>query len=182
VTFVCGGRALRSHAALRDVVAAATRTLSVGAAGLVGSIERLQQEARESAKTIRRLQDEAALAGAERLRAAAETIGPHRVVLTAAAGQDASGIKALASAIVSEPGLVAVVVGEGSPTPVVIARSVDVAMDAGAWIRAAASALGGRGGGRPEQAQGGVAAPAERILAYARDTFRRDPAYPLQGT
>jgi alanyl-tRNA synthetase len=176
VTFVCGGRALRSHAALRDVVAAATRTLSVSAGDLVTSIERLQNDARESARTIRRLQEETAVTAAENLRARAETIGPHRVVLTAAAGQDVAGLKMLASAIVSEPGLVALVVGEGSPTPVVLARSADVALDAGAWIRGAAATLGGRGGGRPEQAQAGLTAAAARILEYARDTFHDLPA------
>ena len=74
----------------------------------------------------------------------------------------------LASMIVSEPGFVAVLIGGGTPAPVVMARSADVAVDAGAWIREATAALGGRGGGRPELAQGGIPAAAEEILKLAR--------------
>ena len=42
LTFVCGGRALASHARLRDVVAATTRVLSVPAADLAAAVERLR--------------------------------------------------------------------------------------------------------------------------------------------
>ena len=70
--------------------------------------------------------------------------------------------------IVSEPGFVAVLIGGGTPAPVVMARSGDVAIDAGAWMRHATATLGGRGGGRPELAQGGIPAPAEEILKLAR--------------
>ena len=66
------------------------------------------------------------------------------------------------------PGFVAILVGEGQPAPVVAARSADVSLDAGSWMKSAAQALGGRGGGRPEQAQGGLAAPPADILAFAR--------------
>src|SRR5262245_3563318 len=44
LTFLCGGRALRSHGRLRDLVVGATRTLSVGAAELPAAIERMQTE------------------------------------------------------------------------------------------------------------------------------------------
>jgi alanyl-tRNA synthetase len=81
----------------------------------------------------------------------------------------------LASAIVAEPGLVAIVVGEGAPAPVVVARSGDVAWDAGAWLKQATAELGGRGGGRPELAQGGLAASADAIHAYARRTLNFEP-------
>jgi alanyl-tRNA synthetase len=80
-------------------------------------------------------------------------------------------LKTLASAIVSEPGYVVVLTGDGKPVPVVAARSADVAFDAGAWIKQAATALGGRGGGRPEMAQGGMDATPEQVLDFARRTL-----------
>jgi alanyl-tRNA synthetase len=86
-------------------------------------------------------------------------------------GWDAAALKTLALAIVSEPGLIAVLVGDGRPAPVVIARSADVAVDAGAWLRRATTELGGRGGGRPELAQGGIDANGNEILAFARHTL-----------
>ena len=80
-------------------------------------------------------------------------------------------MKTLASAIVSEPGYVVVLTGDGRPVPVVAARSADVAFDAGAWIKEATTALGGRGGGRSELAQGGLDATPEQVLDFARRTL-----------
>ena len=80
-------------------------------------------------------------------------------------------MKTLASAIVSEPGYVVVLTGDGRPVPVVAARSADVAFDAGAWIKEATTALGGRGGGRSELAQGGMDATPEQVLDFARRTL-----------
>jgi alanyl-tRNA synthetase len=171
LTFVCGGRTLRSHASFRDVVAAATRALSVLPAELPAAIERLQADLKSSARDVRRLQEELALHQAVRLREEATTIGPYRGVLTTRPGWDAAALKTLAAAIVSEPGLIVVLTGDGRPTPVVMARSADVAADAGAWIKRATAELGGRGGGRPELAQAGLEAGPDRILEFARTTI-----------
>jgi len=171
VSFVCGGRALRSHGALRDIVAGATRTLSVAAADIAPTLERLQTEVREAARTVKRLEDELAGYQAVSFRAGAETIGACRGVLKVIAGRDAAALKTIGQAIVSEPGFVVVLVGDGQPAPVVIVRSADVTIDAGAWMKGATAALGGRGGGRPEAAQGGVAAAPEAVVEYARKTL-----------
>jgi alanyl-tRNA synthetase len=171
LTFVCGGRLLTSHARLRDVVLSATRTLSVGAQELSGSIERLQAEQKSSVREIRRLQEELAISRAATLRASAVTKGSYRVVFLHEPSADAVALKTLAAAIVSEPGFAAVLAGGGQPSPVVVARSSDVKVDAGAWIKRAAAQLGGRGGGRPELAQGGLDASAEQVLALARETL-----------
>jgi len=171
VAFVCGGRALASHRALRDVVSAATRALSVSAVELAPALERLRAESREQSRALRQLQEEVAAHRAATLRASAETIGGMRGVLRSVSGWDAASLKTLAVAIVSEPGVVAVLVGDGRPAPVVIARSTDVGVDASAWMRRAATELGGRGGGRPDLAQGGLDATADDVLAFARQTL-----------
>jgi alanyl-tRNA synthetase len=155
VSFVCGGRALRSHGALRDIVAGATRTLSVAAADIAPTLERLQAEVREAARTVKRLEDELAGYQAVSFRAGAETIGACRGVLKVIAGRDAAALKTIGQAIVSEPGFVVVLVGDGQPAPVVIVRSADVHDRCGRVDEGATAALGGRGGGRPEAAQGG---------------------------
>jgi alanyl-tRNA synthetase len=140
-------------------------------AELPAAIERLQADLKSSARDVRRLQEELALHQAVRLREEATTIGPYRGVLTTRPGWDAAALKTLAAAIVSEPGLIVVLTGDDRPTPVVIARSADVAADAGAWIKRATAELGGRGGGRPELAQGGLEAAPDRILEFARHTI-----------
>jgi alanyl-tRNA synthetase len=171
VTFVCGGRALRSHGALRDATAASARLLSSSVAELPAAIARLQADVKASSRTIRDLQQEVAEQRATNFRDAAETLQGYRGVLRHEAGWDQSGLKTLASAVVSVPGFVTVLVGTGQPAPIVIARSADVAFDAARWMSTATAKFGGRGGGRPELAQGGVTAAPEEILAFARETI-----------
>ena len=171
LTFVCGGRALRAHAGLRDVVVATTRALSVLPGELPAAVVKLQAELKDAAKSSAALRLELAGFQAIELRQKAETIGPYRGVLMAQPGEDAAVLKTLAASIVSEPGLVVVFAGQGRPAPVVVARSADVNIDAGAWIKRATTEFGGRGGGRPEQAQGGIDATADQIIDFARRTL-----------
>jgi alanyl-tRNA synthetase len=171
LTFVCGARALRAYGTLRDVVLGATRAMSVTPDAVVTGVERLQADVKDQGRTIRRLQEELAVFRAADFRARAETSGGYRVVIRAEPGIEAAALKGLASAIVSEPGYVAVLVGDGQPVPVVVASSAGAGLDAGAWLREAAQALGGRGGGRAESAQGGFPADPESIVAYARRSF-----------
>jgi alanyl-tRNA synthetase len=171
VTFVCGGRALDAFDRFRDIAAGASRALSVSTGEIGATIERLKTEARDQARVVRQLQEETAGHRAVTLRQIAETIGGYRVVLTEQPDWDAAALKTLAQAIVAEPGMVAILVGGGRPVPVVIARSTDVPVDAGAFISRATKELGGRGGGRPEFAQGGLAVDASHVLMFARQAL-----------
>jgi len=90
-------------------------------------------------------------------------------VLASVPGADGNALKALAVAIVTQPGLVAVLVSDVRPAIAVVARSSDVAVDASALFRTLAGRFGGKGGGRPDLAQGGgLDAPADAILDAAR--------------
>jgi alanyl-tRNA synthetase len=169
--FACGARALRSHAALRDVMAGVTRALSMSSADVVEGVRRLQQDAKAAGRTIERLDAELAGYRAEALRAEIETIGPWRGVLREQPAADAAALRRLAAAVVSAPGLVVVLAGGGTPTPVVAARSADVAFDAARWVGELTAEFGGRGGGRQDLAQCGVPADPSRVLAFARRTM-----------
>jgi len=171
VSFVCGGRALRAYGELRDIVSASTRALSIAPAELGAAVTRLQEEQRNQSRTVRRLQEESAATQAAALVDAAQDIGGVRYVLSARPGWDGAALKTLAAAIVAGPRRVTILAGEGQPVPVIVARSADLQFDSGAWLKSAMSALGGRGGGRPELAQGGIPATPEEILAHARKTI-----------
>ena len=173
VAFVCGGRALASHGRLRDVVTTATRLLSVAPGDLEVTVARLLSEERELKREVRRLGDELARHEAAAFRSSAETINGVRSVLRHVPGRDAAALKTIASAVVSEPGVFAVLVGDGDPAPVVAARSADLPVTADAMIKALVAAFGGRGGGRPDLAQGGVAARAPVIVEFARTSLER---------
>ena len=170
ITFLCGGRALAGFRALRDSVAGSVRALSVLPAELPAAIERLQGEGKDLRRQIKDFQSKLAAQEADALAAAAQPSGSVRIVLSAMPGWDAAGLKTVASRIVERPGHVVILVGDPPAVPIVVARSSDVAHDSGAILRKIVERHGGKGGGRPEMAQGGglTAAPAA-VLEHARE-------------
>jgi alanyl-tRNA synthetase len=166
--FLAGGRALDRFRSLRDVVSAGTRLLSVLPRELPEAIQRALDDAKGQKRAFAGAQAELSRYRADELAAAAEPIASGRLVCRAV-DADAAGLKLLASAIVARPGHVAVLVSTSSPAFVIVARSVDAAVDAREILAKLAAAFGGRGGGSAEVAQGGgFRAAADAILKTAR--------------
>jgi alanyl-tRNA synthetase len=184
LSFLCGGRALEGHRALRDSIAGAVRMLSVLPAELPHTIERMQAEAKAQQRTLGALQTELARYRADDLAASAEEVsiaadasastGGMARLVARAVDADAPGLKALASAIVSRPGYVAVLLSlAGPPVVAVIARSADVNLAAQKLLATLHATFGGRGGGKGDFAQGGgLNGPPEAILDAARTAIR----------
>ncbi len=171
IEFLCGGRALIRFRSMRDTVAAAVRLLSIPVAELPGAIERLQVEAKDQKRAMTALDAELARYRADELAASADPTDKGRLVLRAI-DADASGLKALAVAIAARPGHIVVLVSTTRPALVVVARSEDRAVQANQVLSALTAKFGGRGGGRPEMAQGGgLDASPETILEAARATI-----------
>jgi alanyl-tRNA synthetase len=170
VTFLCGGRALTGYRALRDAVAGSVRALSVLPADLPAAIERLQVEGKELRKQIKDFQGKQAGHEADALAAGAESAGAARLVVAALAGWDAGGLKTIASRIAERADYVAILLGEPAPAALVVARGASVPLDAGAVLRQLVERHGGKGGGRPELAQGGgVTSSAPDVVQSARE-------------
>jgi alanyl-tRNA synthetase len=168
VEFFCGRRALGRFQSMRDALGGAVRLLSVLPEELPGSIERLQNEARDRQRALTALQQDLAGYRASELAASAEPTAAGQMVLRSA-DTDANGLKALASAIVSRPGFVVVLVATTRPALVVVARSKDGSVAANQLVAALTAKFGGRGGGKPDLAQaGGLDGGPEEILAAAR--------------
>ena len=167
--FLCGGRALAGYHALRDSVAGSVRLLSVLPAELPSAIERAQAEARELRGQIKDLHGRLAGHEAATLIDRAEPAGSARAVVAALAGWDASGLKGIASTIAARPGHVAVLISTPTPAAVVVACAPDVTIDASATLKKLTAQFGGKGGGRPELAQGGgLQGDVEEMLCAAR--------------
>jgi alanyl-tRNA synthetase len=170
ITFACGSRALRVFRGYRDAVAGAVRVLSVLPHELPSAVERAQLDSKDLRKTVSRLQGELAGHEASRLLEDAAVVGDRRVVVRALEGWDAAGLKAIASSLVARSGVVAVLVSARNPVAVVVARSQDAALDSSKGLRILLDRFGGRGGGRPELAQGaGLVGKIEDILTAARE-------------
>jgi alanyl-tRNA synthetase len=153
--FVCGLRALREFRVLRDAVAGSLRLLSVDPQDLPSAIERAQGENKDLRRTIRDHQERLAGHEAAALVARAHQVGDTLVLIEAVDGWDQTGLKSLAAAAASRPGVVAALLSTTDPALVVIARAPDVPLDAAAVLKALLARFGGKGGGKAELAQGG---------------------------
>ena len=170
VSFACGGRVLAHFRVYRDLVASAVRQLSIQPAELPDAVARLQGETREMRQQARALAEQLATYEAEVLARGARDIGGTRVVCSVVEGRDANALKSLAQAIVARAGHAVVLVSGSRPALVVAARSADATMDAAQVVRALIGRFGGKGGGRPEAAQGGgLDAEPEAVKAAAHE-------------
>jgi alanyl-tRNA synthetase len=171
VSFVCGGRVISRFRSYRDTVGDVVRQLSIQADELPAAVARLQGETRELRQQVKALGD--ALAGyeADDLARGAEPVGQTLIVCRVIEGRDAAGLKSLAQAVASKSRHMAVLTSDAVPVQIVIARAPDAQGDAAALLKTLIAKFGGRGGGKPEAAQGGglQGTPAEvRDEAMAR--------------
>jgi alanyl-tRNA synthetase len=170
IEFLCGNRALGRFREWRDALAATTRHLSVQPPDLATAVEKLQNDVKALQKTIRAQQEQLAHHEARGLVARAERTGDRLVLADAPEGWDAAGLKALAAAATTlEPGLVVALFTRVQPAQAVVAAGSAAGIDAAAVLKTLLARFGGKGGGKPELAQGGgLLAPLAELLAAAR--------------
>jgi len=167
--FLCGKRALGGFRRLRDSVAGSVRHLSVSPEDLPAAIERAQAENKDQRKVIRAQQERLAGFEAGALAARAEAAGAERRVVEVLDGWDAVGLKAMAVAVAANPGHQVALFSASAPVLAVIARSKDSHLDARAVLSALLERFGGKGGGKPDLAQGGgLTGDPKDILQAAR--------------
>jgi alanyl-tRNA synthetase len=173
IEFVCGSRALNRFREWRDALTAATRHLSVTPADLAAGIERLQGESKTSQRAIRDLQEQLAVHEAKALVGRGDRDGDRLTFAEALDGWDVPAMKALAVAAAAEAPTAAIALfNRATPAVVVVARGASSKVDAAATLKALIAKFGGRGGGKPELAQGGgltgtvddLVAEAKRLL------------------
>jgi alanyl-tRNA synthetase len=141
---------------------------------------------RDAEKQLERLRAEAALAGAAALAAGADELGGIAVVTAEAppgtAGDDARALALdIRGRLAGRPAVVAVATrGEGRATLVIVTTegARERGVRAGDLVREAAPVVGGRGGGKPDIAQGGGSDPGgvPRALSLVRDLVARTAA------
>jgi alanyl-tRNA synthetase len=173
VEFLCGIRALDGYRALRDSASASTRLLSVLPGEVPAAIERMLNEVKDQKREIKDLRARLGTHEAAALADRAETHGAVKLVVDALEGWDAGALKTIASAIAQRPGHLALLISTPAPAFIAIARAADVKVDCAAALGKLTAAFGGKGGGKPELAQGGgLQGSASEILDAARRIVR----------
>ena len=170
VEFLCGGRALERFRLWRDSMAATQRHLSVAPEEMAAAIERMQADAKTQQKTLRGMQEKLATHEAQGLIAKGTRAGARLVIAEALEGWDAQGLKAMAVAAAAlDPAAAIALFTTTAPALVVIAKGPNGGIDAGAVLKELVAKFGGKGGGKPDLAQGGgLNGTSAELIASAR--------------
>ncbi|HID08659.1 TPA: alanine--tRNA ligase, partial [Candidatus Micrarchaeota archaeon] len=173
------GLKARDHTAVvrRDLKRAA-ELLEVPEKDLIPALERKLAEVRELRAEIRRLEEERALSLADTLLSKAEEANGVKLLGAVVEGGPERA-KKLVDTLAERLGRCAVILGtESNGRAVLIAKVVDAPISAGDLVRVAAEAVGGRGGGRPNFAQGGGpnASRLPEAISRALEAARRSLA------
>jgi alanyl-tRNA synthetase len=165
VEFLCGGRALERFRLWKGALSAMQKHLSVPPTDMAASIERMQEDAKATQRNIRTFQEK--LAGHEAMMLLSRG---SRVIVQAIEGWDPQGLKAIAvAATAANPGAEVVLFTATNPAQVVVARGASSTIDASAVLKNLAAKFGGKGGGKPDLAQGGgLSAPIQELVAYSK--------------
>lgn len=148
IHFAAGARARGIFAEHGDVLARLARELTCAPAEVPATVERLRRALADSRAEAAAARDQLAALLARALLATATA---DEIVATV---PEAALLRPVATHLVAagKDALLAAATADG--TQVVLARAAGSALDCGALLRRLAQAAGGRGGGRPEHAEG----------------------------
>jgi alanyl-tRNA synthetase len=158
VEFLCGHRALADYQAKNALVMELAQEYTVGHWEVADMVHRLDEELKATRREFRRTRDDFLDAEALALWHEAVRLDSVRVVKADFVGRTVEDLKHLAQRLIVHPQTVALLAaggpmdGKGS---FAFARSGDLDVDMGVLVRHACETIGGRGGGRPDFAQGG---------------------------
>lgn len=173
VTFAAGTRALEDYRRANSTARSTAALFSVGRDEAANAAARLQDELKNLQRRLRASEDLAARAEARELLEESEGadggveadagvsgVGDGgarlRIVARVFEGREAEDLRRLASAVAAHAGAVALLGSrDDSGARLVFARHTDAHGDMNALLREACRTLEGRGGGRPDLAQGG---------------------------
>jgi alanyl-tRNA synthetase len=170
VQFLCGVRVRRRFDVWRDAFAATQKLLSVAPDELAPAVERLQGESKTLQRALRGIQEKLAAHEAAALVARAVHAGERLVVTEAIPELDAAALKAMASSAAANPGAAVALFTTSSPALVVVACHPSAGVDANATLKALVAKFGGKGGGKPDLAQGGgLVGESSALVTAARE-------------
>lgn len=159
ITFVCGGRAVAEYRRANRTALATARLFSTGRDDAPPLVARLVDENRQLKRRVRDLAEVASAVEGADLHASGTERDGYRLVARRLDGRSADELRLLAHAVLAAgPSVVLLGSDDGGTARLVFARSDAPAadsVDCGALMRSACEAVGGRGGGKPDFAQGG---------------------------
>jgi alanyl-tRNA synthetase len=175
ISFLCGGRARGDYARLQALVAGLAARFTSAQDELPAAVDRLMAEQRALRRELADLEGEWVESTARLLWADARPLGSCRLVASVL-DCPLERAKRLAQVLHANTGAAVLLGVLGEKPQLIFTRADDVGLNVGDLMRVATAAGGGRGGGRPDWAQGGVptAEGLARALAAAEVAATRD--------
>ena len=154
VVFSAGPRARRELASHDDTLRTLARSLTCSPDDVALALDKVRRELDHTRETLGKARSLLADAAAKDLWTAAQRSGDPHVV----ASFDEGGVeflRAVAARIVSHPNAVALLAMSGPEgVHMLVDRGAESGFDCGGFVKRAAASGGGRGGGRPDHAEG----------------------------
>ena len=175
VAFVAGQRALLDYLRCHDAVQASAELLSANGDNLAESVSATLKKLRTAESELRKCRREILFTAAQEYLAQAETLSNGNQLVAQFVEADANLLRDLAVKLIEEPGRIVLLgASNGKQAIYAFGRSANVKANMGELMRATAVPMGGKGGGRPDFAQGGG---CPEILDAARLMIRGNPEF-----
>lgn len=177
IEFCCGGRALRDYRERNRATGLLAVDLTCPVSEMPDAVTRMREDLKMAQRALKMAQEDLTRYEAADLLAQAESREGYRLVSAAFADRDMTALRALASRLIDQPGIVAFLVAYGVHLQLVFGRSSDLAFDMNAVFKNVTKDLPGiKGGGPVHLVQGGGgtadAETALRLLDAARTQLR----------
>ena len=164
IEFICGNRVLQYARQANYTLAGISQTISAAPFDTAAAVRTLWDEHQKLRKQVEDLESQ--LLDYE----AGQFPVTDGLAVAVFKNRGIEKLKMLATKICARPNTVALLADEGDQLRVVFARSADSTVDVAALLKKTLERFGGRGGGRPNLAQGGgLNGAADEILKFARE-------------
>lgn len=175
VEFRCGKRALRDYAEKHAIIQQLAGDLTCGYREIGPALDRLRGELKDTQRVLRATSKQLIELEAAQLLQGAALRGQVRVIKAVYSERDAGDLRALASRLTSEPGVMVLLASASGAAQVIMARHVDLPYDMNQALKRLLALLGSeRGGGRPDFSQGGGMPASAEALQAALDAAELD--------
>jgi alanyl-tRNA synthetase len=177
VEFVCGRRALLDYRAANNTAVAVARLFSAERDQTPDLVTGAISETKALKKRIRELLELAMSAEASSMLNDATSVGGFKLIRAVFDNRELEEIRVLAAKIVQQESAVALLgTRDATAARLVFARSASLSQNMGQLLTDACQVLGGRGGGKPDLAQGGgpESQRLDEAIALAAALLMRD--------
>ena len=161
---ITGERAVEQYQHTTDALKRIAEMMKVSEPELVEHIEKLLARDRTLEKQVDQLKNQVAQSAASDLEGQARTVGNVRILAARVDGMDRQQLRALADSLRNKwkTAVVVLASAEDSNVAIISAVTKDLSskVHAGKLVGAVAQAVGGKGGGRPDMAEGGGKDPS----------------------